>query len=362
VPSPTDGPDRALVAAALALAGRGLGRVWPDPAEAVVFSAGRRVIGRAWRERAGIDDFVGRAAAGGGVRGATAALAVEPDAVTADALAAAGIGRALVPIERPGETAGIGIGRLRAAGIVVATGMQAAEARHLNAGAILRHGIGRPLVTFKTATSLDGRIATRTGRSQWITGPAARRRGHLLRANHDAIMVGIGTALADAPELTCRLPGLEVRSPVRIVVDGRLRLPPDARMVVTAGATPTWIVCRDDVDAARARALESAGVRLIRVAAGADGRPDPAATLAALGARGLTRLLVEGGGALAGSLMAARSIDRIAWFRAPAVIGGDGRPTVAPFGVDGLDEAAGFARVSLVPLDADVLEIYERVA
>ena len=200
-----------------------------------------------------------------------------------------------------------------------------AEAEALNAGFFLKERAGRPLVTLKLATSLDGRIATRTGASRWITGEAARARGHWLRATHDAIMIGSGTALADDPSLTCRLPGLEARSPVRVVLDGRLRLPATSRLAATAGAVADLAVHAAPGGAPeRAGALAAQGVELIEVGAARGEGLDLEEVLAALAARGITRVLVEGGAALAASLLRRRLVDRLAWFQAPLIIGGDG--------------------------------------
>jgi diaminohydroxyphosphoribosylaminopyrimidine deaminase/5-amino-6-(5-phosphoribosylamino)uracil reductase len=213
------------------------------------------------------------------------------------------------------RVSGAGIARLRAAGIVVDVGLCETEARRLNAGFLMRIGNGRPLFTWKTATSLDGRIATAAGESQWITGEAARAHAHRLRASHDAIMIGIGTALADRPMLTCRLPGLEGRSPVRIVVDSTLRLPPDAPLVATACDIPTWVITGTRSDAARVQFLEEKGVVVLRVPRG-EGGLDLNEAARQLAGRGLTRVMVEGGAALAAGMLRTRLIDAIAWFRA----------------------------------------------
>jgi diaminohydroxyphosphoribosylaminopyrimidine deaminase/5-amino-6-(5-phosphoribosylamino)uracil reductase len=214
-------------------------------------------------------------------------------------------------------------------------------------------------VTLKLATSLDGRIATRTGASRWITGEAARARGHWLRATHDALMIGSGTALADDPSLTCRLPGLEARSPVRVVLDGRLRLPATSRLAATAGAVATWLFTRHPAGAPeRAAALTAQGVELIEVgAAGGEGL-DLEEVLAALAARGITRLLVEGGATLAAALLRRRLVDRLAWFQAPLIIGGDGHAAIGALGTDTLAAAARFARQGGEALASDTLEAY----
>lgn len=356
--------------AALALARRGLGIVWPNPAVGCVLARdGGRVVGRGWTQPGGRPHAETEAIrrAGAAARGATAYVTLEPcghDGETppcTDALIAAGIVRAVVAIKDPDpRVAGAGLARLRDAGIAVECGLCAAEAEAVNAGYLLRQRCGRPLVTLKTATTLDARIATHTGESQWITGAPARAYGHGLRASHDAIMVGVGTALADDPALTCRLDGLEDRSPVRIVVDSGLRLPLTARLVATAQNTPTWIVCREDADRRRADALRNLGVEILELAPDADGYPSPDSILQVLGERGLTRVLIEGGATLAATFVRAGLVDGIAWLRSGDMIGDDGIAAIGGFGVDTLSAMAGFRRVAVRQLGADLLEILER--
>ncbi len=214
--------------AALALARRGLGRVWPNPAVGCVLVRDDHVIGRGWTRAGGRPHAEAEALmrAGEAASGATAYITLEPCAHTgktppcAEALIGAGVKRAVIAVEDPDpRVSGKGIEMLKEAGMEVAIGIGEKEAKRLNAGFFSRITRGRPLITLKTATTLDGRIATGTGDSRWITGPGARRRGHMMRAMNDAVLTGIGTVLADDPSLTCRLPGLEDRSPVRIVVD-----------------------------------------------------------------------------------------------------------------------------------------------
>lgn len=354
---------------ALSLARRGLGRVWPNPAVGCVLVKDGTVIGRGWTQPGGRPhaETEAIARAGAGARGATAYVTLEPCShhgktpPCADALVAAGIARAVVAIEDPDpRVSGGGIRRLMAAGIAVDAGLCGAEAAEINAGFFLKVREGRPLVTLKTATTLDGRIATHGGESQWITGEAARRAAHLLRAQHDAILVGAGTALADNPELTCRLAGLEDRSPVRVVFDSHLRLPLTARLVATARQVPTWIVSLDNADHDRRHILRDCGVEVIKVPPGEGGNPDIAAALRALADRGLTRVLVEGGAHLAAALLRRSLVDRIAWFRAPKLIGGDGMPAAMPFGVDHLADTPRFRRVSLGEAGPDAVEMYAR--
>ena len=365
----TEAADIHHMRSALGLARRGLGNVWPNPAVGCVLVRDGRVIARGWTQPGGRPHAEAEALtrAGSAAHGATVYIGFEPCAhhgetpPCADALCAAGIARAVIAVEDPDpRTSGKGIARLRDAGIEVDLGQCAEAASELNAGFILRQRAGRPLVTLKVATTLDGRIATHTGESRWITGPVARRWSHMLRADHDAVMVGIGTALADDPKLDCRLAGLESRSPIRIVVDGRLRLALTSHVVVSAARAPTWLATLAGADRKRRAAFADCGVRLIEVAPDANGNPDAAALLAALGEAGLTRLLVEGGGHLAAALLRHGFVDRIVWFRAPRIAGGDGIPVAAAFGVETLADMPSFTRIAAIEADGDFMETYRR--
>lgn len=356
--------------AALSLASRGLGRVWPNPAVGcVLVGADGGVVGRGWTQPGGRPhaETEALARAGAAARGATAYVTLEPCAhqgktpPCADALIAAGVARVVAALEDPDpRVKGGGLARLRDAGIAAEIGVLREEAEAMNAGYLMRQRKGRPLATLKLATTLDGRIATHTGESRWITGEAARAHGHMMRARHDAIMVGIGTAQADNPSLTCRLPGLEDCSPVRIVVDARRRLSLTSNLVATAMKTPTWLVTVPGADATRLRAFKDCGVRIIEVAEAADGYPDPAAMFQALGDAGLTRVLVEGGGHLAACLIRADLVDRLRWFRAAGVMGGDGIPAIAAHGVDELAMMRRFRRIGMRAVGDDILESYNR--
>jgi len=357
------------MAVALGLARRGLGRVWPNPSVGCVIVKDGRVVGRGWTQPGGRPHAETEALrrAGAAARGATVYISLEPCAhhgktpPCADALIDAGVACAVVAIEDPfRRVAGRGLERMRSAGIDVVTGVSHDAAAALNAGFFMRIGDARPLFTLKTASTLDGRIATHTGESQWITGEPARARGHALRASADAVMVGVGTALADDPRLDCRLPGLADRSPVRIVVDSRARLPLTSRLVRTARETPTWLLTLAGQDA-RHRAFADAGIEVIEVAPDADGNLDLEVGAGALGDRGLTRVLVEGGGRLAAGLLRAGLVDRLVWFRAPRLIGGDGLPATEAFGVDRLDQAPAFRRIAVVEVGDDVMETYARI-
>jgi diaminohydroxyphosphoribosylaminopyrimidine deaminase/5-amino-6-(5-phosphoribosylamino)uracil reductase len=354
---------------ALGLARRGLGRVWPNPAVGCVLVREGRVVGRGWTQPGGRPHAETEALsrAGDAARGATAFVTLEPCShhgrtpPCADALIAAGIARAVVAIEDPDpRVSGSGVKRLEAAGIPVTLGVESEAAAELNAGFLQLMRGGRPLVTWKTATTLDGKIATHAGESRWVTGEAARQRAHLLRATHDAVAIGVGTAIADDPELTCRLPGLEGASPVRIVVDGRLRTPLTNKLVATAREVPTWFLLREDVEADRRALLADCGVEVIALPPGEGEGPDLAQGLAELGRRGITRLLLEGGSKLAAAFLRAGLIDRIAWFRAARVMGGDGIPAAAGMGIERLADIPGFERMAVESCGADMLETFRR--
>lgn len=370
--APFTDDDRAHMGAALGLAARHLGRVWPNPSVGCVIVKDGAVVGR------GVTAPGGRphgepqalAQAGDAARGATVYVSLEPcnhhgkTPPCSEALVAAGVGRVVVACEDPDpRVSGGGIRRLREAGIQVDVGLLEQDALDLNFGFITRILKGRPGVTLKLATSLDARVATATGHSQWITGPESRARGHLLRANHDAILVGIGTALADDPELTCRLDGLEDRSPVRVVLDSALRLPVTSKLAQGAARiAPTWVVTRADADPAAAVALEALGVRILRVDADEAGRLPVAAALTALAGQGITRLLVEGGPTVATSFLKAGLVDRVAWFRAPLLIGEDGLPAVGALGVDLLNQALRLPSSLVQPAGDDLTTVHHLAA
>ena len=359
--------DLGAMRAALSLARRGLGSVWPNPAVGCVIIKDGRVVGRGWTQSGGRPHGETEALrrAGAAARGAAAYVSLEPcchwgrTPPCVDALVAAGVRRVVVALEDPDpRVAGEGLRRLRAAGLEVEVGLCAEEAAEVNAGFLSRLRLGRPLVTLKFATSLDGHLATASGESQWISGPPARERAHALRASHDAIMVGIGTVVADDPQLTCRLPGLDHRSPVRVVIDRHLRIPPTARLIVDAGIVPTWVLTSRSADPGRRAAFLANGVTLIDVDLGRDGQIDLTRALAALGERGITRLLVEGGAQVAAAFIRSRFVDRLVWVHAPLVIGGDGIPAIAGLDVAALADAAAFERLATETIGEDVLTTF----
>ncbi len=353
--------------AALVLARRGLGNVWPNPAVGCVLVRDGQVVGRGWTQPGGRPHAETEALdhAGAAARGAVAYVTLEPCAhfgktpPCADALAEAGVSRVVVAVGDPDpRTAGEGMKKLANAGVAVTAGVCEDEAAELNAGFFLRIAEGRPLFTLKTATTLDGRIATRTGDSQWITGPSARAHAHRLRAEHDAVLVGVGTAMTDNPRMTCRLPGMEERSPIRIIADTNLLLPLDSQLVETASDTPTWIITSHEADKAKRAALADRGVVVVVTGIDAGGHADLVVAAAELGQRGLTRVLVEGGGGVAASLLRDGLVDRVTWFHAPRLIGGDGIPAAAGFGIEKLDSAPAFVRQGMRTVGTDILETY----
>jgi diaminohydroxyphosphoribosylaminopyrimidine deaminase/5-amino-6-(5-phosphoribosylamino)uracil reductase len=306
------------------------------------------------------------AMAGEAARGATVYVTLEPCAhhgqtpPCADALVAAGVAHVVIGATDPDpRTNGAGIVRLRGAGIEVTDRVCEAEAAELLAGFASRVTRGRPLVTLKLASTLDGRIATGAGESQWITGTPARKMAHALRGQHDAVLVGVGTVLADDPDLTCRIPGYAPRPNVRVIMDGHLRTPLTARVVATASEAPTWILHRNGADPARIEALTGAGVVCLEAAHDGAGIA-PAAALQALGAAGLTRVLAEGGARIAAALLRAGLVDRLAWFHAPSVLGGDGYPAVQSMGISALADMHGFARLAQRPVGHDLLSEFTK--
>ncbi|WP_288900831.1 bifunctional diaminohydroxyphosphoribosylaminopyrimidine deaminase/5-amino-6-(5-phosphoribosylamino)uracil reductase RibD [uncultured Sneathiella sp.] len=359
--------DEFHMQAALRLAARGLGRVAPNPAVGCVILQNGNVIGRGWTQDGGRPhaETMALEMAGPRAEGATVYVTLEPCAhhgktpPCAEALVAAGVARVVVALRDPDERVnGAGIEILRKAGIEVVEGLLANEASELNAGFITTRLHGRPLVTLKMATSLDGRIATATGDSKWITGVAARRYGHMLRAQNDAIMIGVGTALVDNPDLTCRIDGLEQYSPIRIVADSRLRLPLTSNLVAKAREVPLWIVTVPGNDKDRLQALEDLGAQVIEVPANESGLPDMGLGLEALAKRGITRILVEGGSHLLATLIKDELADRLMWFRAGRIIGGDGIPALESIGLERISEAPELHLIEERRLGDDLLESY----
>lgn len=367
-PSPNLG-DEAFMAAALNVARRGLGQVWPNPAVGCLLVKNGQIIARGWTQPGGRPhaEAVALERAGDHARGSTAYVTLEPCSHVgqtppcAHSLIEAGVSRVVVAITDPDpRVSGAGIQMLRDAGIDVTTGILEQEAFELNEGFFLKVTENRPLFTLKAATTLDSKIAVHTGESQWITGQDSRKFGHYLRANHDAIMVGIGTASEDNPQLSCRLPGLSDRSPVRIVIDRRMRLPLTSHLVQSASTIPTWLISLGITDEIRAEAYEAAGVELITAPSDNGGGITLNWVAEELANRGLTRVLVEGGSHLAAAMLRRDLIDRLCWMRNPRLIGHDGIPMTQAFGIDRLDDAPIFERSSIRENGPDLLETYRR--
>lgn len=325
-------------------------------------------MGRGWTQPGGRPHAETEALrrAGALARGATAYVTLEPCAhhgktpPCADALIAAGVIRVVSAVEDPDpRVQGRGTARLEAAGVALTRGVCEAEAHLLNAGFFLRIREGRPLLTLKAATSLDGRIATASGESRWITGPEAREWGHRLRARHDAILIGIGTAEADNPMLTCRLPGLERRSLQRVVVDSMLRLKIDSQLIESARKYPTLVVTGSRPDEALKAALERKGARVASVDCGTDGRPEPLAIMRTLAGLGLTRVLLEGGGTIAAAFFRAGIVDRVAWFHAPLVLGAEGVPALGSLDYPDLAGAPHLSRLTARTAGPDAIQMFE---
>ena len=333
--------DAAFMRVALGLAARGLGRTAPNPAVGcVLVSRDGQVIGQARTANGGRPHAETQALAQAGsdaARGATAYVTLEPCAhhgetgPCSQALIQAQVGRVVIATLDPDpRTAGKGADMLRAAGIAVDVGVMAQEAQQLNAGFIKRVTTGLPHVTLKLALSLDGKIALGNGESQWITGPAARARGHLLRAQADFLLTGAKTVLKDQPRFTVRLPGMEDRSPRVGVVYDADRSNQEIVQWVQA-ERPDWMLLPGWSFTEHLKALAKSGA---------------------------TRVLAEAGGGVAKALMAQRLVDEIVVFRAGKVLGGDARDGIGVFGFDSLDQAPHFARVESLALGEDFMEVW----
>lgn len=353
---------------ALSLAERGLGRVWPNPAVGCVIVKNGRVVGRARTADGGRPHAETGALemAGAAAHGATAYVTLEPCAhhgkttPCSDALIAAGVQRVVVALGDPDpRVSGRGLLALRNAGISVTEGVLKDEARALQSGFLSRVVRRRPHLTLKLASTLDGRIATASGESRWITGPEARRRVHAERARHDAVLIGAGTARIDDPDLTVRNLGVD-RQPVRIVASRHLRLPEGSRLMKTAHQSPVWLV-HDDASTLDRSAWTQAGLRLIPVSS-IGSHLDLKAMMRSLGDEGLTRVFCEGGGTLAAALLAADLVDELLVFSAGKVIGAEGQPGIGALGVSALCDAPAFQLKKLEVIGADIFHRWTRTA
>jgi diaminohydroxyphosphoribosylaminopyrimidine deaminase / 5-amino-6-(5-phosphoribosylamino)uracil reductase len=361
--------DRRFIQLALTLGRRGLGRTWPNPAVGAVVVKDGIIVGRGWTQPGGRPhaEPVALKEAGEAARGATLYVTLEPcshfgkSPPCTDAVIASGIARVVAAIEDPNpEVAGQGFAKLRATGIAVDIGLERLEAAYAHAGHFRRIRDHRPHVILKLAGSADDKIGAAGRKPVAITGEAARRRVHLLRAQCDAILVGIGTVLADDPELTCRLPGMEARSPVRVVLDRALRIPGDSRLVHSARETPLWVMASKLAEAPAAAKLGAAGATVIRMPPAAASGLDLHAVLHALADKGITRLMVEGGSRVAASFVAAELVDEAWLLRAPQAIGTDGINALDALPLTQITQSPAFRVRASDTLDQDTLTIYER--
>ncbi|MFY9623906.1 MAG: bifunctional diaminohydroxyphosphoribosylaminopyrimidine deaminase/5-amino-6-(5-phosphoribosylamino)uracil reductase RibD [Rhodoplanes sp.] len=365
--------DRRFMALALALGRRGLGNVWPNPAvgAVVVREEGEApvIIGRGWTQPGGRPHAETEALrrAGAAARGATLYVTLEPCShhgqtpPCVDAIIDAGIARVVSAMEDPNPlVAGRGHGRLRAEGIAVEVGVGAEEARRAHAGHARRVRDGRPHVLLKLAVSSDGKVGLAGRRPVAITGEAARDVVHLLRAQHDAILIGIGTALADDPELTCRLPGMAARSPVRVVLDTGLRLPRESRLIRTARQTPVWVVAGHAAPESLERDLRREGAEILRL--GGAATLDLGETLAALAQRGITRLMVEGGPKVAAAFVRADLIDEAVLLHGNCTIGKNGIDALDGLALAALTRSKALAARSVETVGCDRVETFSRAS
>lgn len=365
--------DEKFMQIALGLGRRNLGNTAENPSVGCVIVAGAgggaHVVGRGWTARGGRPhaETAALERAGAKAAGATAYVTLEPCAHTgrtppcADALVDAGIARVVVAAADPDpRVGGRGLERLREAGVAVDTGTLADEARRDLAGFLSRIERGRPEVTLKLAVSADGKIASAPGKTTAITGAAAKSRGHLIRARSDAILVGRGTVLADDPSLTCRLPGLEERSPVRVVLDTALAIPLDSTLVATAADVPVWVFCVEGPPEDKAQALAKAGVEVVPIDKDAAGRPDIGAVLRHLAGRGINTVMVEGGAEIARTLVAGDLVDRVALFRSSATVGVEGVDALGDIPLDAIVSPPQFAAAGSEACGEDRLDWYAR--
>jgi len=349
---------------ALELAERGRGRTSPNPMVGAVLVRDGEVVGRGYHARAGDDhaEIVALKDAGERVRGATLYVNLEPcchhgrTPPCVDAVVEAGVKRAVVAMVDPSDKVdGKGIAELRQAGIDVEVGLLAEEADRLNEVFIKYVTTGRPFVFLKVAMSLDGRIATGTGDSKWITCEESRARVHQLRDQVDAVLVGCGTVAEDDPELTTRLPDGDGKNPVRVILDGKANMPIDARVLAEGSAGVSWVVVGESAESDRVEKLRESGAEVV-VLADSDGRIDFDVVLRELGRREITSLLIEGGKGVFTEALRSGSVDKVLAFVAPVILGGDGRfSAVGELGVEEISDGLKLRDVSVKRIGDDVL-------
>lgn len=362
----SDNQDERYMRLALSLGRRGLGNAWPNPAVGAVLVKDGVIVGRGWTQAGGRPHAEVEALkrAKRSAKGATLYVTLEPcshegkSPPCADAIIKAGVARVVSAIEDPNpEVAGQGHARLRDKGIAVDIGLCAEEARGAHAGHIARITSGKPYVTLKLAVSADGKAGLSGRKQAAITGDEARARMFSMRARHDAILVGLGTILADNPQLTARLPGLYERSPVRVVLDAQLRTPLSLSVISTVSEVPTWIFASRKASPMAEEFLVQKGCKVFRVD-DTQGRLDLDEVMKVLGEQGITRLMVEGGPKVAASFVAAGLVDEFVLLRGPKEIGAGG---IAPLEGMALDKLTGkLELLETEQLGADMLEHYGR--
>jgi diaminohydroxyphosphoribosylaminopyrimidine deaminase/5-amino-6-(5-phosphoribosylamino)uracil reductase len=364
----TSALDLRFMQLALSLGRRGLGRTWPNPAVGAVVVKGGVIVGRGWTQAGGRPHAETEALkrAGKEARGATLYVTLEPCShqgktpPCVDAIIRAGIARVVSALEDPNpEVAGQGYAKLRERGIAVDAGLEAAAAARQHAGHIRRMRDGRPQVLLKLAASADGKAGLPGRKPAGITGEAARARVHQMRAEYDAILVGIGTVLSDDPHLTCRLPGMMEWSPVRVILDARLRIPLATSIIGTARETPTWVFTTPSASPVAEDILKAKGVEVFRVD-GKDGRLDLNSVLKALAGRGITRLMVEGGPTVAAGFIKADLVDEAALFRSPNPLG-EGIDVLEDLPLTALTKSPKLRLIASEAVGGDTLEMFERM-
>jgi diaminohydroxyphosphoribosylaminopyrimidine deaminase/5-amino-6-(5-phosphoribosylamino)uracil reductase len=364
----SDSDDEHFMRLALRLGRRGLGNAWPNPAVGALVVNEGAIAGRGWTQPGGRPHAETEALrrAGEAAKGATLYVTLEPCShhgktpPCAEAIVAAGIARVVCATGDPNpKVAGEGYARLRAAGIAVETGICEEEALRAHAGHIRRIRDGRPHVTFKLAVSADGKSGLKGRRPVQISGEAARARVHMMRAMNDAVLIGVGTAIADNPMLTCRLPGMRPQSPVRVVLDSGLRLPLEHCLVASARETPLWVLAALGAPKDKEQDLRAAGVEVLRCARGADG-VDLKKALETLAEKGITRLLVEPGPIIAASFLKAGLIDEAVILRSPVNLGADAVDAIEGGSLNGITSSMRYRMLAQDELGADQVTTYER--
>ncbi|MEE2746348.1 MAG: bifunctional diaminohydroxyphosphoribosylaminopyrimidine deaminase/5-amino-6-(5-phosphoribosylamino)uracil reductase RibD [Pseudomonadota bacterium] len=374
----TKSPDKLLdqesvksyMSLALSLAERGRGETWPNPAVGCVIVNNDQIVGRGWTQPGGRPHAETMAIKQAGIRAKNASVFVtlEPcshqgeTAPCAEAIISAGIKNVYVACLDPDyRVSGSGLEMLRQANIKVQSGISEKLGKNKIEGYLARQEFGRPTVTVKLATTLDGKIATKHHQSKWITGESALAFSHMLRSKHDSIMVGSGTIIADDPQLTCRLPGItNVRRP-RIILDGRLRLPTSSHLMSNVAEAPIWLVTDNEVPEKKIMRYSRMGIEIIQLESKSNIGFNLFSLLEVLGNRGLNSVLVEGGQLLATSFMEANLVDSLAWFHAPKIIGDDGLSSIGSLKVELMSQVHKYEIEYSKELNGDHLTMMRKV-